>query len=475
MSEAGDVVALRLPFELISMIFILCLPLRGRVRPHPHKVPLNLAGVCARWREAALGIPELWTSIFLELVRQTPPHVVALRPSCVALMDLWFTRAAGRRLSISITCAKHCLRLPGLLATMEAYRTQWGRVELEIPLHDILAFKQITGPFPSLSSLTLKPTDQSSPFRTSGLHTEVAVQSPRLKALQVPEFTFGNLGLPRLLPRNLTAVQLVYRGTTFPGVVAMGGVPMPPVLTITSSFLTPLLHHLPHLLHLDLTASNLPSGPSTPRLRASLITLRINEDQILESLDIPTLQHLHLTLTSRATLCDFIARSQCQLTSLSVEIPNSIDNNTLASVLSTTPELHTLVLCLILTTPFRLNAIQRCELLFDVSLVPRLRNLVVNERVTFPAYERWTDLLESRKSTGLIYAELYASPSPVGFPKQLVPPWVEIEARWESLAACGMQPRVIIGHYAWPWNAKDLDPGGDLDSGFIEPRKLRPY
>jgi hypothetical protein len=57
--------ALELPFELISRIFILCLPLRRRVRPHRNRAPLNLAGICSQWRAVAIATPQLWTSIYL--------------------------------------------------------------------------------------------------------------------------------------------------------------------------------------------------------------------------------------------------------------------------------------------------------------------------------------------------------------------------------------------------------------------------
>ncbi|KAF8202799.1 hypothetical protein K438DRAFT_1581261, partial [Mycena galopus ATCC 62051] len=52
--------ALELPYELTSQIFIACCPLRGRVRPHPKRAPLNLASVCNQWRAVALSTPQLW-------------------------------------------------------------------------------------------------------------------------------------------------------------------------------------------------------------------------------------------------------------------------------------------------------------------------------------------------------------------------------------------------------------------------------
>ncbi|KAJ7719145.1 hypothetical protein B0H16DRAFT_1255598, partial [Mycena metata] len=49
-----------IPVEIISQIFLECLPADGRVRPSPHRAPLLLAQICRRWREIALGTGQLW-------------------------------------------------------------------------------------------------------------------------------------------------------------------------------------------------------------------------------------------------------------------------------------------------------------------------------------------------------------------------------------------------------------------------------
>ncbi|KAJ7720030.1 hypothetical protein B0H16DRAFT_1224947, partial [Mycena metata] len=48
------------PAELISEIFIACLPDNGRVQPSRHTAPLSLARICRHWREIALSTPQLW-------------------------------------------------------------------------------------------------------------------------------------------------------------------------------------------------------------------------------------------------------------------------------------------------------------------------------------------------------------------------------------------------------------------------------
>ncbi|KAJ6527670.1 hypothetical protein B0H19DRAFT_887753, partial [Mycena capillaripes] len=51
---------LTLPPEIVSRIFVECLPGHGRVRPSPDAPPLSLAQICRHWREIALSSSELW-------------------------------------------------------------------------------------------------------------------------------------------------------------------------------------------------------------------------------------------------------------------------------------------------------------------------------------------------------------------------------------------------------------------------------
>ncbi|KAF8145981.1 hypothetical protein K438DRAFT_1448547, partial [Mycena galopus ATCC 62051] len=61
-SELAQIVypVLSLPPEIVSRIFVECLPGHGRVRPSPDAPPLSLAQICRHWREIALSSCELW-------------------------------------------------------------------------------------------------------------------------------------------------------------------------------------------------------------------------------------------------------------------------------------------------------------------------------------------------------------------------------------------------------------------------------
>ncbi|KAK7036312.1 F-box domain-containing protein [Favolaschia claudopus] len=469
MSEANGVPALQLPFELISLIFILCLPVRRRVCPHPDKPPLNLASVCGHWRGVALRTPELWSSIALQFSPNDSLHGVmplSLARAVhrdgndfVALMDLWFSRALEHPLSISLACARHGILPNGLLALVAFYHAQWARIEVALRTHDFLFFNSIAGPFPLLSTLTIKITD-----RFTSLHRAQILpilRSPNLKTVQLFYHRFTPESLA-LLPRNLTAARFVYLS----GVDATQS---------TAGLLAPLLRHLNHIVHLHLDVANSVGTPDR-RLEASLLTLRLNVDHVLDVLSIPTLQSLHVKLMLPARICDFLAHSQCHLTTLSIEVSDYVNEISLGTALSAAPELRTLIVAVGPIFPY--TALHHCELLFDINLVPQLRNLIVEERKELSTYDRWTELLELRAGAAFVYGELYLRPAPSRDEHDqlhFVPPSQGIQARWAVLAAGGTQPRILAGNYTWPADVKDADPIGDLDNGFTEQRDLQPY
>jgi hypothetical protein len=106
-----------------------------------------------------------------------------LEDHTAALMDLWFTRATGHPLLISLICPKNHSLPEGFLATMSRYSVQWGRIELGIPMADFLVFNKIPGLFPLLGSLSIQITDSVHPF--NGRYVNVISSLPNLTALHL--------------------------------------------------------------------------------------------------------------------------------------------------------------------------------------------------------------------------------------------------------------------------------------------------
>ncbi|KAG2070913.1 hypothetical protein BDR04DRAFT_574760 [Suillus decipiens] len=55
-----------LPTEILSEIFLYCLPQEEHLSPASRLAPILLTRVCRRWRQVALGFPRLWSNLLLK-------------------------------------------------------------------------------------------------------------------------------------------------------------------------------------------------------------------------------------------------------------------------------------------------------------------------------------------------------------------------------------------------------------------------
>ncbi|KAF8191922.1 hypothetical protein K438DRAFT_1830259 [Mycena galopus ATCC 62051] len=458
------IVALELPFELVSEIFIACLPIRRRVRPHRNRAPLNLASICGQWRAVAIATPELWASVYLDFYGRDAYDGIPIlfgslemEPSedrIVALVDLWFTRAAGQPLSISLICSNNHSLPDHLLAKIATLSPQWGRLELGIPMSDFLVFNAITGPFPSLRTLSIQVTDTFQPF--TGIAVHAVDQAPRLEALQLRDQNFAPafLDLDNLaVPRTLTALQTTSH-------------------LMSHTQLVPLLDHLPHLLHLDLGAYHSPASDG-PRLAASFETLILADERLLNGLVIPRLKHLDIWLVEETPLIEFILHSQCHVTTLTLGIYEIPSNATLTSCLLALPELQ--VLQLNFSNRGTLGAVLSGDALHRVDLIPRLHILIIDiaSKTHIPTYAGWVALLQMRPA--LKHAELHVWPRHAHERRRIPMPQPDVEAQLALLADRGLNVRITTPTYAWPWNAREDDPVANFDVDVFGPRTLPSY
>lgn len=85
----------RLPVELISEIFMHCLPLRHE--PSPTKIPWLLGGICQLWREVALSTPALWS--FLAINTTARQKTEAYHRA----VNAWFYRSGNCMISLKLS------------------------------------------------------------------------------------------------------------------------------------------------------------------------------------------------------------------------------------------------------------------------------------------------------------------------------------------------------------------------------------
>ncbi|KAG2132917.1 uncharacterized protein EDB93DRAFT_1175384 [Suillus bovinus] len=85
----------RLPPEILSHIFVYCLPEDEYLAPASRLAPVLLTRICRRWREVVVGMPRLWCSLRLEAEHDDWHQ----RASCY---DAWLKRTLGRPLSLAL-------------------------------------------------------------------------------------------------------------------------------------------------------------------------------------------------------------------------------------------------------------------------------------------------------------------------------------------------------------------------------------
>ncbi|KAG2145450.1 uncharacterized protein EDB93DRAFT_1151104 [Suillus bovinus] len=98
----------RLPTEILSQIFIHCLPeTKLLLSPSTLKAPMLLTGICRRWREVTLGTPDLWCRLYVEVDDRDWEQAAFC-------YDLWLKRSRGRPLSLALG-RYHSTKLRSLL------------------------------------------------------------------------------------------------------------------------------------------------------------------------------------------------------------------------------------------------------------------------------------------------------------------------------------------------------------------------
>ncbi|KZT20077.1 hypothetical protein NEOLEDRAFT_1025012, partial [Neolentinus lepideus HHB14362 ss-1] len=87
----------RLPVELLSQIFMKCLPGGTFITPRRFSAPLLLMQVCSTWRRVALSTPGLWCYLKIEL---GPRDELPTQLGKADLMRTWLSRAGARPLNL---------------------------------------------------------------------------------------------------------------------------------------------------------------------------------------------------------------------------------------------------------------------------------------------------------------------------------------------------------------------------------------
>ncbi|KAH8100449.1 hypothetical protein DFH11DRAFT_1525070 [Phellopilus nigrolimitatus] len=146
--------------ELLSLVFIFCLPSRPSPRPTFESAPLLLIQVCKRWRDVALSTPRLWAS--LELKAEHSKLKSEAIEQCHSVLRLWTRRSGAVPLSLVIMLPVHAdddkalVSLRDLVSTSLAHCRRWSLIALHMESRCIGQVYRVLGAqTPFLKSLSL--------------------------------------------------------------------------------------------------------------------------------------------------------------------------------------------------------------------------------------------------------------------------------------------------------------------------------
>ncbi|KAF9046929.1 hypothetical protein BDZ89DRAFT_65871 [Hymenopellis radicata] len=148
-----------LPRDILAEIFFACTPIAGeddrihfRYSPefdtlYPRNHPWNLSHVCRAWRETALSLPRLWSTIYLNFEHyQTLPH-----RQCIFMSTLLFARSANLDLSITLASDERSIVGHPLTGCLAESTTRWRTFHCRISTASLESFSGLA--FPLLQEL----------------------------------------------------------------------------------------------------------------------------------------------------------------------------------------------------------------------------------------------------------------------------------------------------------------------------------
>ncbi|ESK95825.1 hypothetical protein Moror_12437 [Moniliophthora roreri MCA 2997] len=230
--------ARRIPRDIISEVFLHCLPTDSLPVRSIGEAPLLLTTICRSWREIALTTPRLWRAfhfVFPVAGNILDDDFRSLFQARKQGLQLWLERARSVPLTLSLYMQNgppkprrvrdELQRMyPEFLDIVLQYSSQWKRLHLQgLPIEFLPALRRVVaGDVPLLDSLSLANNayEFSSPWRSSEVDEYPFLNLIRAsQSLRVMHLRYERLGDPFNLPirwGELTELSMSLYSTSFP-------------------------------------------------------------------------------------------------------------------------------------------------------------------------------------------------------------------------------------------------------------------
>lgn len=294
----------RLPLELLSEIFVYCLPHGDFHRPNKHETPLLIAQVSTFWRKVALNTPRLWASLEIFTERQNADGTTSSR-LLVDINELWLSRSKQYPLSLSLQDSCVLVAHDFVLSTIRSHSSHLRYLKMNIPMSDCVFFPE-DAYLPLLETFEMV-TEDGLELDLLQSFSNCLIAVPRLKS-----FTWNNRFLD-FSPLKLKWSNLTYLKLN---------------TAITLQDCLPLFLEAKVMTHITLgfvIAADYAVAPSVvlPELQSLIFCAGDNPGPMFEAIAVPKLKEL--VINSRfwphASIKAFLRRSACPLESFNLYCP----------------------------------------------------------------------------------------------------------------------------------------------------------
>ncbi|KAK7038538.1 hypothetical protein R3P38DRAFT_2906426 [Favolaschia claudopus] len=303
---------LNLPFEVTAAVFIRCLPGGGPVTPTSSTAPLALSHVCRQWRDVALSSTELWDTLHVDLNAMAP-----------WLLEMWFSRAKERPLSLTIDGESH-----SQLEYVSANTDRFKYLNLYFKHSNLAGLPSAKDGLRSLLPLASYNTTEEAIW--SCLENNFGLREHRILPTRFVHVTFDY----HSPGSNLTHLELLAR--------------------ISGAMFLKLLRRFPALSHLKCSPHIQPNSIQSlrsevaemfPNIRSLGLPAR-GAPAALPLVSLPNLTSLELGAHSKPVeIRDFLIRSSCYITCLRISLADcdeKEDRGETAALLSLFPFVRSL-------------------------------------------------------------------------------------------------------------------------------------
>lgn len=219
---ASDMKSVALPFEILSKIFLLCIPEDYWDVPptlHPSECPLLLTRICRFWRDVALATPRLWSCLDLPGIDDQ---------MIVPCLHRWLRLSSTHRMTIHASIDKANMsqdREVEYVRELCSHAERWRVVRLHLAharssetLYSSLSPTAHSDPpphtLPALEIFDLKvplPSDEGVAI-SPATFLDALSESPNLFSLALTDWLPALTFSPNFLPSGLSSLRLSFSG-----------------------------------------------------------------------------------------------------------------------------------------------------------------------------------------------------------------------------------------------------------------------